>query len=85
MMMSKTSATSTHMQHIASDLNEQAPNRYELVLQISDIAKRLKENQRERQRQDALGLISYDEDEKVIYQALMMKASELGSGEELIG
>ena len=57
--------------NIASDLNEQVDNRYELVLQIADLAKRLMDSQRERRKADPFGteLNSYD-DEKVIYYSL---------------
>ncbi len=72
--------------NIASDLNEQVENRYELTLQIADLAKRLMDSQRERRKQDPFGseLSNYD-DEKVIYQALIMKSSEIDLGDGLIG
>jgi hypothetical protein len=72
--------------HIASDLNEQVENRYELTLQIADLAKRLMDSQRERRKQDPFNseLSNYD-DEKVIYQALIMKSSEIDLGDGLIG
>lgn len=85
MMSNNHQLTSTHMQHLASDLNENAENRYALVLQIADVAKRLKDSGRERRRYESASLSNQDAEEKVIYQALMMKSSELGSGEELIG
>ncbi|XVJ51697.1 MAG: hypothetical protein HEQ32_06320 [Vampirovibrio sp.] len=72
--------------NIASDLNDQVDNRYELTLQIADLAKRLMDSQRERRKQDPFGTdaVTYD-DEKVIYQALVMKSSEIDLGDGLIG
>jgi hypothetical protein len=72
--------------NIASDLNEQVENRYKLVLQIAELAKRLMDSQRERRKSDPFGteLNSYN-DEKVIYQALIMKSSEVDLGDGLIG
>jgi regulator of replication initiation timing len=73
---------------IASDLNEKVDNRYSLTLEIAELAKRLMDNQRERRKhQDPFAAEignSYD-DEKVIYQALIMKSSEVDLGDGLIG
>lgn len=68
----------THV-HIAADLNDCVPNRYELTLQVAETAKRLKENNRDAE----LGSPYYDD--KVIYQSLVMKASEIDLGDGLIG
>jgi hypothetical protein len=72
---------------IASNLNEQFTNRYELVLVISDLAKKLLDEARSEQEASAFynpqGVTS---SEKVIYQALVMKASEIGlDDDQLIG
>jgi hypothetical protein len=72
---------------IASNLNEQFTNRYELVLSISELAKKMLDEARTEQEAAAFynpkGMFS---SEKVIYQALIMKASENGLGDnQLIG
>lgn len=77
---------------IASDLNEQVDNKYALVLEIADLAKRLLDDARS-QSDDYLGMSSTigfgsngTSTEKVIYQALVMKASEIDIGDhQLIG
>jgi hypothetical protein len=69
---------------IACDLNEKVENRYQLVLEISEIAKRLLEDAREKQAMDMFS-IGNTSSEKVIYQALIMKASEIDLGDGLIG
>jgi hypothetical protein len=76
----------THV-HIAADLNDCVPNRYELTLQVAETAKRLKENNRDAQKRDpfAAELGSPYYDDKVIYQSLVMKASEIDLGDGLIG
>lgn len=77
--------TSTITQ-IASDLNERVENKYALVLEISDLAKRLLEDAREKAREEMYGSTSNSTSlEKVIYQALIMKASEIDIGDNLIG
>jgi hypothetical protein len=80
--------TSTITQ-IASDLNEQVDNKYALVLDISDLAKRLLEDARHKMDDDYMmggeGLSTGTSLEKVIYQALVMKASEVDMGDGLIG
>jgi hypothetical protein len=72
---------------IASDLNEKVDNRYALTLEIAELAKRLLDNQRDRRKQDPFGTDfgSSTDDEKVIYQALIMKSSEVDLGDGLIG
>jgi hypothetical protein len=72
---------------IASNLNEQYDNRYELVLSIAELAKRMLDEARIEQEGSAFyspnGMSS---SEKVIYQALIMKASENGLDDnQLIG
>jgi hypothetical protein len=83
-MMMMMSLTHTH---ISSDLNDSVPNRYELTLQIAETAKRLKENNRESRKRELFGseLGSQYYDDKVIYQSLVMKASEIDLGDGLIG
>ena len=77
--------STTHTQ-IASDLNEQVENRYELTLEIAELGKRLLDESREKLRHDPFALETSDIlDEKVIYQALIMKASEIDIGDGLIG
>jgi hypothetical protein len=75
---------STTITQIACDLNEQVPNRYALVLEISELAKRLLEDSREKQGLDPFTKVSTSS-EKVIYQALIMKSSEIDMGDGLIG
>ncbi|MDX2084866.1 MAG: hypothetical protein SFZ03_05700 [Candidatus Melainabacteria bacterium] len=70
---------------IAADLNEEVENRYALVLQVSDIAKRLLEDQRVKYQHDPFAMEIASGSEKVIYQALIMKASEVDMGDGLIG
>lgn len=72
---------------IASDLNEKVGNRYALTLEIAELAKRLLDNARDRRKQDPFGAEfgSSTDDEKVIYQALIMKSSEVDLGDSLIG
>ena len=75
--------TSTITQ-IACDLNEKVDNRYALVLEISELAKRLLEDAREQGGHDPFSKVSTSS-EKVIYQALIMKSSEIDIGDGLIG
>jgi hypothetical protein len=77
---------STSITQIACDLNESVKNRYALVLEISEIAKRLLEDTRERGGSEPFSKMSTSS-EKVIYQALIMKSSEIdmGDGHGLIG
>ncbi|MBK8190564.1 MAG: hypothetical protein IPK79_08975 [Vampirovibrionales bacterium] len=75
--------TSTITQ-IACDLNEKVDNCYQLVLEISEVAKRLLEDAKEKMHDDPFSSVS-SSPEKVIYQALIMKASEIDIGNGLIG
>lgn len=74
----------TTITQIACDLNEKVPNRYALVLEIAELGKRLLEDSR-----DKIGLDPFSKSsttsEKVIYQALIMKSSEIDIGDGLIG
>lgn len=71
---------------VASDLNERVDNKYALVLEIADLAKRLLEDARDKGPDDFMGLGSGTSSmEKVIHQALIMKASEIDIGDNLIG
>lgn len=74
----------THTQ-VASELLDEAPNRYQLVLDVAHTGKRLLDEQRERRKNDPFALDHYDYDDKVIYQSLIMKASEIDLGDGLIG
>jgi hypothetical protein len=77
--------TSSTMIDIACDLNEKVENRYALVLEISDIAKRLLDEARDKVGDDPFASVGTSP-EKVIYQALIMKASEIDMGDnQLIG
>ena len=77
---------SSTITQIASDLNEKVDNKYALVLQIADLAKRLLEDARHKVDEDLFGASSNNTSlEKVIYQALIMKASEIDIGDGLIG
>ncbi|MCA9798411.1 MAG: hypothetical protein KC476_04115 [Cyanobacteria bacterium HKST-UBA06] len=77
---------------IASDLNEKVDNKYALVLEIADLAKRLLEDARQ-QADDYLGMGggsaiiggSGTSSDTVIYQSLVMKASEIDIDDNLIG
>jgi hypothetical protein len=75
---------------IASDLSEKVENRYALTLQIAETAKKLMDTQRDKRRNDPFGaelLLSGSslDEEKPIYQALIMKSSEVDLGDGLIG
>jgi hypothetical protein len=70
---------------ISADLSEKVDNRYALVLEISEIAKRLLDEAREKVGDDPFASIGTSP-EKVIYQALIMKASQIDMGDDqLIG
>ena len=73
----------TTITQIASDLNEKVENRYALTLEISELAKRLLDDAREKNHQDPFSKVTTAE--KVIYQALIMKSSEIDIGDGLIG
>jgi len=75
---------STTITQIACDLNEKVENRYALVLEIAELGKRLLEDAREKQIMDPFSKVSTSS-EKVIYQALIMKSSEIDIGDGLIG
>ncbi len=71
---------------IALDLNEKSENKYELVYEISDLAKKLIDEQSQKNQQDEFG---YDADiiynasikkEKPVQHAIMVKASESDDG-----
>ena len=71
---------------IASDLNDQTDNRYKLVYEIADLAKRLVEETNSRKTQEEYG---YDfeqsfnasiKKEKPVQHAIMVKASESDEG-----
>lgn len=74
----------TTITQIACDLNDTVENRYALVLEISDLAKRLLEDAREKASHDPFSKVSTSS-EKVIYQSLIMKSSEVDIGDGLIG
>ena len=81
--------TSTITQ-VVSDLNDKVENRYSLVLEIADLAKRLLDEARHKDEEYVSGGSSFGQSEtsleKAIYQALIMKASEIDVGDEaLIG
>ncbi len=75
--------TSTITQ-IACDLNDQVDNRYQLVLKISDVAKKLLDEAKEKFYNDPFATDTTSS-EKVIYQAVIMKSSEADMGDGLIG
>jgi hypothetical protein len=74
---------SSTITQLACDLNEQVDNRYELVLKLSDTAKRMLDEARLR-KDDLFSTPSDTSSEKVIYQAIVMMSSEYNS-EGLIG
>lgn len=74
----------TTITQIAADLNEKVENRYALVLEIADLAKRLLDDARDKRAMDPF-TTSSTSSEKVIYQALIMKSSEIDIGDGLIG
>jgi hypothetical protein len=77
---------SSTITQIASDLNEKVDNKYALVLEISDLAKRLLDDARHKGEEDMFGGSDGNTSlEKVIYQSLIMKASEIDIGDGLIG
>jgi hypothetical protein len=76
---------SSTITQIASDLNEKVDNKYALVLQIADLAKRLLEDARNKVEDEMFGSVNNTSLEKVIYQALIMKASEIDVDNGLIG
>ncbi|MBY0450476.1 MAG: hypothetical protein K2X01_07635 [Cyanobacteria bacterium] len=75
----------TTITQITCDLNEQVDNRYALVLEIAETAKKLLEDAKEKQGLDLFSSSGSTSPEKVIYQALIMKVSEIDIGNGLIG
>ena len=74
---------------VAWDLNEQTPNRYELVYQIAELAKRMIDEAQMRKPLDDFGdyetaFDSSAKKEKPIQQAIIIKAAEHNDG-ELVG
>jgi len=74
---------------VAWDLNEQTPNRYELVYQIAELAKRMIDEAQMRKPLDDFGdydsaFDSTSKKEKPIQQAIIIKATENSDG-ELVG
>ncbi|MEB3206320.1 MAG: hypothetical protein VKK59_03095 [Vampirovibrionales bacterium] len=79
---------SSNMIDLALDLkdNPEVHNQYELVLQVAELAKGLLEEERQRRGFDPFAeAVTGPTTEKVIHQALIMKASELDLSNELIG
>ena len=74
---------SSTITQLACDLNEQVDNRYELVLKLSDTAKKMLDEARMR-KDDLFSTPSDITSEKVIYQAIVMMVTEHDS-ENLIG
>jgi hypothetical protein len=71
---------------IASDLNEKTENRYQLVYEIADLAKRLVEEHQIRKPHEDFGYDlepTYDpslKKEKPVQHAIMVKSSESDEG-----
>ena len=67
---------------IAWDLNEKTENRYQLVYEIADLAKRLVDESMSRRNKDEFGFDDYNFDsssmkkENPVEHAIMVKASE---------
>ena len=67
---------------IAWDLNEKTENRYQLVYEIADLAKRLVDESMSRRNKDEFGFDDYSFDnssmkkENPVEHAIMVKASE---------
>ena len=78
---------SSTITQIVSDLNDTVDNRYSLVLEIADLGKRLLDEARHKTEQEGYSFGSGSDRslEKAIYQALIMKASEVDMGDGLIG
>ncbi len=74
---------------IAWDLNEKTENRYQLVYEIADLAKRLVDESAARKNKDEFGFDEYNFDvsvkkENPVEHAIMVKASESDDA-ELVG
>ncbi len=71
---------------IALDLNEKTENKYQLVYEISDLAKKLIDEQAQRPQQDEFGYedeVVYNSSfkrEKPVQHAIMVKSSESDDG-----
>lgn len=71
---------------ISLDLNEQTENKYQLVYEISDLAKKLIDEQQQKPPQDEFGYeneIVYNSSikkEKPVQHAIMVKSSESDDG-----
>lgn len=71
---------------IASDLNEKTENKYQLVYEISDLAKKLVDEQQIKRPQEDFGFDyepAYDpslKKEKPVQHAIIVKASESDDG-----
>jgi hypothetical protein len=70
---------------IASDLLEEVDNRYKFTLSVSDLAKRILDESRVNRHNDPFALANGEREERAMYQALIMKASEIDIGDGLIG
>lgn len=69
---------------IASDLNEKTDNRYQLVYEIAELAKKLVDESSAKRSQEDFGYedVSYSslKKEKPVQHAIMVKASETDEG-----
>lgn len=71
---------------ISLDLNEKTENKYQLVYEISDLAKKLIDEQIQKPQQDEFGYENEDiynsaiKKEKPVQHAIMVKASEADDG-----
>ena len=66
---------------IAWDLNEKAPNRYQLVYEIAELAKRIVDESQSKKPKDEFGIEEYNIDNSIkkenpVEHAIMVKASE---------
>jgi DNA-binding IclR family transcriptional regulator len=74
----------THIM-LAADLLEKTSNRYELTLEVAQMAKRFLDESRERRRDDPFLLTSHPE-EKVMHLAIYTKSNQQHDiGNDLIG
>ena len=60
----------------AWDLNEKAPNRYQLVYELIELAKKLVDESQMKKPRDDFGFDSNVKKEKPVQHAIMVKASE---------
>ena len=77
-------SSNTAITQIACDLNDKVKNKFALVRELADLAKRLLDDTRDKRLMDPFGKPGTTP-EKVIYQALYMKSSEIDIGDGLIG